>query len=111
AGVEGQHALLGVVGDGAVDVDGVDVRVFQQLGVIGVALGDLELVAGRVELLPVAPADGGHLGVGVGLKDGDELRPKPQSDDGDANLLAHLGSSSSSFCLGVRAAAGRRLID
>ena len=39
-----------------------------------------------VEALPVAAADGVHLGVGVRLVDGDELGPEAEADDGDPDL-------------------------
>ena len=51
------------------------------------ALRDAELFAARVEFGLVPPADGVHLGVRVGLVDGDELGPEPEADDGDADLL------------------------
>ena len=31
--------------------------------------------------------DGGHLGVRVGLVDGNELGPEPEADDGDPDLV------------------------
>src|SRR5262249_2969897 len=86
AGLEGGQGLWGVVGDGRVDVDGIDGRVLQQLVVVGVAGLDAELVPDLVEALLVATADGGHLGVGVGLVDGNELGAETKADDGDANL-------------------------
>ena len=68
-------------------MDGVDVRVLQQLVVARVARLDAEAVADLVELLLVAPADGVHLGVRMALIDGNELGAEAEADDGDANLL------------------------
>jgi hypothetical protein len=78
-----------VVGDGAVDVDRVDVGVLQQVVEVGVPLVDLVAVAHLVHFRLVAAADGVHLGVGVVLVDRDELRPEAQSDDRDAHLAGH----------------------
>ena len=68
-------------------MDGVDVRVFEQLVVVGVARLDAELVAALVEFRLVAPADGVHLGVRMVLVDGNELGPEAEADDGDADFL------------------------
>src|SRR5262249_2560897 len=91
AGLEGRQALRGVIGDRAVDVDRVDVRVLEQVVVIAVALLDAELVAGAIEFGLVPAADGRHLVVRVGLVDGNELGPEPEADDGDANFPGHDG--------------------
>src|SRR5262249_52363002 len=79
--------LRGMVGDGRVDVDGVHVRVFEQLVEAGVPLGDAVAVADFVQLGLVAATDGVHLGVRVGLVDRDELGPEPQPDDRHANVV------------------------
>ena len=87
AGLEPGQALAGVVGDGRVDVDGVDLGIGQHVVELRVALGDAERVAQLVELLLAALADGVHLGLRMVLIDGNELGPKTQTHDRHANLL------------------------
>src|SRR5207247_2531429 len=65
-------------------------RIFEQLVEIGVALLDAKGVADRVEVLLGALADGAEVGLGMTLINGDELRAKTQTDDGEVDLaLAH----------------------
>ncbi len=86
AGLERRQALGGVVGDGRVDVHGVDRGVLEHVFVAGVASLDAETVAALVQLGLVAAANGGQLGVGVCLVDGDELGAETEPDDADADL-------------------------
>ena len=80
-------AIQAVVGDGRVDVDGVDVRILEQFLVIGVALRDAEVVADRVELgLGLRWQMAYMFGVRMALVDGDELGPEAEADDGDVDL-------------------------
>src|SRR5262249_28203624 len=88
AGLQRREALRGVVGDGRVDVDGVDVGIFQQVVEAGVADLDAEAVAALVEGLLVAAADGDPFGGGGLLVAGDELGAEAEADDGDADLVA-----------------------
>ena len=71
-----------VVGNRRVDMDEVDVGIFQQLGVVGVAAADPECVADPVEAAAVALADREHVGVRVPLINRDELGAEPEADDG-----------------------------
>ena len=87
AGLEGFDGHPGVVGDRAIDVDGVDVGVFEQVAVVGVAGLDIEAVADFVEAFLVAPADGRDVGAWVVLIDGDEFGSEAEADDGDAGWL------------------------
>jgi hypothetical protein len=81
------NRLRRMIRDRRVDVDGVDVRILQQVLVARVAGGDAEAVAARVELFLVPPADRVHLGIGVTLIDRDELGAEAESDERDANLF------------------------
>ncbi len=76
-----------MVGNGRVDVYGVNAGILEQLVVIGVPVFDPELIATFIQLRFVAPTDGVHLGIGVSLVNGDEFSAKAQPDNGDANLL------------------------
>ena len=87
AGLERGDAHPGVVRDGRVDVDDVDLRVLEQLLEIRVALLDAEVVAHGVELLRVALADGVAAGVRVLLPEGDEFGPEAEADDGDVEFV------------------------
>lgn len=79
AGLQGLHGHPGVVGDGTVDVDEVDVGVAEDVFVGGIAFGDAELVSRLVEFGFVATAESGDIGERVGLVDGDELRTEAES--------------------------------
>ena len=91
AGLQRLNGLLGVERNRRVDVDRVDVRVLQQLGVIGVALLDPEGVADGVQLLLIALADRDRHRIRVSLVDGDELGAKAEPDERNANgtLVRH----------------------
>jgi len=78
--------VLGVVRNGRVDVDGVNVRIGEDVGVVGVALFDAELVADFVEQFGIALADRAHLRIGMALVDGDEFGAEAETDDGDAGF-------------------------
>ena len=75
--------LPAVIGDRRVDVDGVDLRIGEQVVVGGVAFFDAELVADFVELRLGPLADGGHVRLRVALVDGDELGSEAEPDDCD----------------------------
>jgi len=71
-------------------VDGIHIRVFQQLVEIVVASLHAERVADGIQLFAGALADGVHIGVRMPLIDGDKLRAKAQPDDGHVDLpFAH----------------------
>jgi hypothetical protein len=79
-----------VVGDGRVDVDGINVGILEDVGKLLVADRDIEGVPDGVQLLLVALADGVAGRFRVALPDGDEFRAEAQSDDGDVDLaFAH----------------------
>ena len=86
AGAKGGEGVFGVVWDGGVDVDGVNVRIGENVGVVGVALFDAELVADFVEQFGITLADRAHLRIGMALVDGDELGAEAEPDDGDARF-------------------------
>jgi hypothetical protein len=79
--------MLGVIGDGGVEVDGVDVGISEDICVVGVAFFDAIFVADFIERGFGALANGGHFCLGVTLVDGDEFGSESKSDDGDANGL------------------------
>ena len=83
AGLQGLDGHPGVVGDGAIDVDRVDLGIFQEFAVIGVPLGDPVFLADLVQAFLIAPANRRDLGPLVTLVDRDELGSKPQADDCD----------------------------
>ena len=89
AGLQGLDGHPAVVGDGRVDVDEVDVFVRQDLLVLGVALGDAELVADGVEFLLVATADRLDAAEGMALVDGDEFGAKAQAHHRHPEFLCH----------------------
>ena len=90
AGLERGDRLPGVIGNGGIDVDRVEGRVFKQLVEIVVPVLHAKRVADRVQFFAGALADGVHVGAGVPLVDGNELRAKAQPNNGDVNLsLAH----------------------
>ncbi len=86
AGLERGDRLRGVIGNGGIDVDEIDFGVFQDVGVIGVALGDFEVIANLIEFFLVALADGVHVGLGMLLIDGDEFSAETQADNGDVGF-------------------------
>ena len=89
---EGLEGLRSVVGNGGVDVDGVDLGILEELVIVGVAFFYIELVGQLVHLLLVASADGDEVHVRVGLVDGDELGSEAEPDDGDVmDVFAHCG--------------------
>ncbi len=92
AGLERGDRLRCVIGDRRVDVNGVYVGVLEQLVVAGVALGDFVAIADLVHFGLVAAADGVHLGVGMGLVNGDKLGSEAQPDDRHAYFSGHKAS-------------------
>jgi hypothetical protein len=79
-----------MIGDGRIDMDGVDIRVFEQPVDVVVSFCHAKSVADGIQLFAGALADGVHVGVGMALVDGDEFGAKAQPDNGDVNFsLAH----------------------
>ena len=76
-------------------MDGVNVGVFEQLPVVGVAALDLEGVADLVELFWIALADGMQPSLRMALIEWNELGAEAQADDGhvDPFLVAHAQQS------------------
>ena len=90
AGLERRNRLPGVIGNGGVDVDGVDVRVLEQLVEIVVPVLHAKRVADRIQFCAGALADGVHVGARMPLVDGNKLGAEAQPDYGDVNFsLAH----------------------
>jgi len=90
AGLERGDGLPGMIGNRRVDVNGLNLRVLQQLVEIVVASLHSEGIPDGVELFAGALADGVHVGVGMPLVNGDKLRAKAQPDYGDVDLaLTH----------------------
>jgi hypothetical protein len=77
----------GVVGDRRVDMDGVDVRVIEELTIVGKAGLDAITIAALVEFFAVAPADRIDDGTRVLLIDRDKLGTETQADDCHADRL------------------------
>ena len=86
ASAKGRKGVLGVVRDRSVDVDGVNVRIGEDVCVVLIALLDAELVADLLERFGIALADRGHLGIGMALVDGNEFGTEAEADDGDAGF-------------------------
>jgi hypothetical protein len=76
-----------VIGNGRVDVHGVDARVLEHRFEVRVAHVHAEGVADGVELLRVALADGVAGRERMTLPDGDEFRPETEADDGDVDAI------------------------
>ena len=89
ASVECRDGLLGMIGNRAVDVHRIDVRIFQQFFVTAVSLGHAELVATCFEFSLVASADRVHLGIRVLLIDRNKLGTKPQTHNRHPYLACH----------------------
>jgi hypothetical protein len=87
AGFQGLDRHPGVVGDGGVDVDGVDGGVLEQVTIVGVSSLDAVAIAALVQPLAVAAADRADFGAGVVLIDRDELGSEAQPDDGHTDRL------------------------
>ena len=73
----------GVIGDGGIDMDGIDLGIGEKIGVVRVALFNAVFVADLVELGFGALADGCHFSVRVALVDGDEFGAEAETDDCD----------------------------
>ena len=95
AGTQGLEGLRGVIGNGRVDVYGINFRILQQLIVIGVAFLDVELIRHGVHLRLIAAADGNEIGIRMGLMNGDKFRAEPEADDGNIeSLVTHARGKS-----------------
>ncbi len=87
ARLEGGDRHGGMVGDRAVDVDDIDLRIGQDFTEIGVAVLDPELVADLIEMRLCALGDRRDLSIRMRLIDGNELRTETKPDDADAYLF------------------------
>ena len=83
AGLQRRDALPAVVGNRRVDVHHVHIRILDQLLEIRVALFNPEGVSHGVQLVLRPLANRVHIRLRMPLVDGNELRPKAESDDGD----------------------------
>lgn len=84
AGAQGFEGVFGVIGDGGVDVDGVDVWIREKGVVVGVAFGDAKLVAYLIQGIRIALAEGDDIGIWMALVDGNELGAEAEANDRDA---------------------------
>ena len=88
------NRLPGVIGNRRVDVDRIDIRIFEQLLVIGVASFHSEGVANGIQLLFRPLADGVHVRIWVTLINGNELGSEPEANYGDVYFTgAHRSES------------------
>ena len=69
-------------------MDGVDLPVLQELGVVTIPPLDSMGLADGSELLRRSLADGDEFGVRMPLVDRDELGPEAEADDGGADFSA-----------------------
>ena len=83
ASLEGGDGLLGVIGNGGVDVDGVDRGISEDVFEIGVALFDAIFIADLVERGFGALTNGHEIGVRMALVNGDEFGTEAEADDCD----------------------------
>ena len=86
AGLERLDRLAAVIGNRRVDVNGMDVRIREQVLVGSVAFRDAELVADFIQLGLGPLADGIHVRIRMTLIDRDELGAETEADDGDVDL-------------------------
>ena len=95
AGFEGGDAHPSVIRDGAVDVNGVDVGIVQNLLVFCVSNRNIVLVASLVQSLGIAPADGVHLSAGIILINRNELCAEAKANNGHSErfLCGHTRKS------------------
>jgi hypothetical protein len=75
------------VGDRRVDVHRVDIRVFQELAVVGMAVLDSIPASAFLQLFAIAPADRRDFRAGVFLIDRDEFGPEAEADNSHADRL------------------------
>ena len=87
ARLQRRDRLRRVIGDRAVDVDEVDVRIGEQLAEVGVAPGDLKPVADLVQPALRPLADRRDFGFRMRLIDGDELRTEAKPDQSHPRLV------------------------
>jgi len=78
-----------VIRDRGVDVDRVDIGIFEEFVVVGVAPWNAKSVLNGLQFLGIALADGEEMGVGVGLVDRNKFRTEAETDDGDIYFFAH----------------------
>ena len=107
AGPQRRDRHPGVVRDGRVDVDEIDVRVRQHVVVVRVPLLDAEGIGDAVQLRSISPADGEHVRVGMTLVDGDELGPETEAHDRHVELLVRHGRASLAISTHPSPACGR----
>ncbi len=99
AGLQRGDGLPAVIGNGRVDVDRIDVWIFEQILEFRVAFPHAEVIADLIQLLLGALADRVHVGIGMPLIERDEFRAEAKSHNGDVYFfLTH------QFCVGPRAA-------
>lgn len=77
------NCLLGVVRDGGVEVDGIDLGISEEFVVTRVAFCDAKFVADLVERGLGPLADGDKIGVWMPLVDGDKFGSEAEADDCD----------------------------
>ena len=83
SGLQGCDGLFSMIGDGRIDVNGIDVRIGEEVVVALVALLDPEFVAHFIEGGLGALANCHQFSSGVALIDGDEFGAKTEADDCD----------------------------
>jgi len=86
SGLERCNRLPGVVGNGRIDVDGVDVWIFEQSIEVREPLFHPERIANGVQLLFCALANGVHVRLGMPLVNGNEFGPKSEAYNGHVDL-------------------------
>jgi hypothetical protein len=86
-----REGVLGVIWNRRVDVDCVNVRIGEDVGILLIALFDTELVADLFEGFGIPLADRGHFRIRMALIDGYEFGTEAETDDGDAGFANGLG--------------------
>ena len=90
--LEGLYGHPGVGVEIGVDMYGVDFRILQHFHVIGVALGDIELVGKFVEFFFIPTAYGNAFGLIPGLIDRHKFSSEAKADNGNSQLV-HVDTS------------------
>ncbi len=80
SGIEGLERHPGVIGNRAVDVHVIDIRIGQDRIVVLVATFDPELIGRLVQFLFITSAQGDDLCIGMGLVDRNELGAESETD-------------------------------
>jgi hypothetical protein len=83
SGLERGNALLGVIGDGGIDVDGINIRIREKVLVRGIPLGNVVLVSDLIEGGFRTLTDRCQVHVGVMLINWDKLGTEAKSYDCD----------------------------